>query len=104
LSSTTAAEQEHLDQEQLLSLKESRSLIAEASLVIELYARGKVTSIFTAELLQQAQDQLNSAASKLPADSHAALMIKQALGAMLARNASELSSIAGKLSELDQSR
>lgn len=85
----------------LIAVKISRSIFAEASLVIELERNGRVTRIFANALLQQARDQLESVEPQLAQDENALGLVHGGLAEISAGNLSGLRGIIDQLVALE---
>jgi uncharacterized protein HemX len=87
---------------QLVAIKKSRSLVAEADFSAELYERGKTTSRFNRELLKQANDELESARKSLQGNDEAIALIDAAQSQVQSGNGVSLRAIADKLIALER--
>jgi hypothetical protein len=85
----------------LVAIKQARSLVAEASLSTDLYARGKTTSRFNSELLQQANDELTSAHKTLQGDDEAVALV-DAAQSEIQGNGTQLPALADEFLNLER--
>jgi putative membrane protein len=92
-----SGQQRCLSREDLLALKDSRSVIAEAALGTQLFADSRSTSTFTNTLLDEARDELQSARSSLADLARASHLIDSALTDISAQNAASLRDISAQL-------
>ena len=85
----------------LVALKQARSIVSEASFSTELYARGKTTSLFNSELLQQANDELASARKTL-GDNDEAVALVDAAQSEIQGNGTQLRALADEFLNLER--
>jgi hypothetical protein len=85
----------------LVALKQARSIVAEASFSTELYARGKTTTLFNDELLQQANDELTSARKTLEDNDEAVALVDAAQSEFQSGNIARLRALADELLNLE---
>jgi hypothetical protein len=83
--------------EQIVAIKASRSVVAEAALAAELGSSGDATQTFTAELIEEAEDQLRSNLESVEGNERAASLIGAALAELPLWNAGTLRRIADQL-------
>jgi hypothetical protein len=100
--SDQAGPQRCLSRRNLLALKESRSVIAEAALGTQLFADGRSTSTFTNTLLDEARDELQSARNSLADLAKVSHLIDSALAGISAQNAASLRDISAQLLAMEQ--
>jgi hypothetical protein len=92
-----------LSRSELLALKDSRSVVAEATLGAELFAEGRTTNTFVATLMEEAADQLDSAKASLRDRQQLTRLLDEALGKLASREAAPLRDISVQLLSIEQS-
>jgi hypothetical protein len=85
----------------LVALKQARSIVAEAGFSTELYARGKTTTLFNDELLQQANDELTSVRKTLEDNDEAVALVDAAQSEIQSGNIARLRALTGDLLNLE---
>jgi len=85
----------------LVALKQARSIVAEAGFSTELYARGKTTTLFNDELLQQANDELTSVRKTLEDNDEAVALVDAAQSEIQSGNIARLRALIGDLLNLE---
>jgi hypothetical protein len=96
------ADAEESSTSQLIAIKTSRSLLAEASLLKELETAGSVTSVFADALLDQARGQLESLEPKLAENEKALGLLHTGLAEMSAGNSPGLKVIIDQLLTIER--
>jgi putative membrane protein len=94
---TQSGQQRCLSRGDLLAVKDSRSVIAEAALGIQLFVDGRSTSTFTNTLLNEAKDELQSARGRLAGLAEASHLIDLAVSNISGRSAGPLRDISAQL-------
>lgn len=97
-----AAEPVCLSRSELIAVKNSRSLVAEAALILSLSAEGRTTERFTGTSLQQASEGLDDAKSDLNSEGRIAELLDASLAAIRTRDLESLRDIASRLFSIEK--
>jgi hypothetical protein len=92
-----------LTRSELIALKESRSVVAEAALAAELFAGGGTTNTFAATLMKEGSEQLEGAKASLEDREQLTRLLDSALGKLASRDAAGLRDISMKLFSIEWS-
>jgi hypothetical protein len=91
-----------LSRSELIALKNSRSLVAEAALALSLSAQGRTTKRFTATSLQEAAEDLENAKSDLSGEERIADLLDASLTAIRSHDLDSLLNIGSSLLSIEK--